>query len=229
MTGRLRLINPTKVAMWVVIVATFALTAATWVAIGRIAGFGQTVATPYGVVHIAWLMPFAADGYVVVALLVWTHARGTALRRFARNNVYVSAALGVAGQSAYHTLTTMASGSPNWHVAMALVFGAVPPAVTALTIHLYSLLAVDAATLITYDTLTTAKDDTGDTTEQTPTAVATPATPVATAVSRPRLAAGRSVAQTVWEQLGPQARTADVARMAGVTTRTAQRARKLVY
>ena len=60
------------VASWVVLAASFGLSASTWIAIATVAGFSAGVSVPVpdvGLVvtlRLAWLMPVAVDGYVVV-------------------------------------------------------------------------------------------------------------------------------------------------------------------
>ncbi len=56
-------------ASWAVLAASFGLSASSWIALARVAGFNDELTIPGAGVTLAsaWLMPVAADGYVVVA------------------------------------------------------------------------------------------------------------------------------------------------------------------
>lgn len=125
--------------MWSVILASFVLSATTWIALGDLAGFTEsTVVHLRGgatfVPRLAWLMPVVVDGYVVVALLTWMAPVPPEVQRFARNNTYGAAALGLVVQSTYHA-TLGAQVSPMTSVLSAVI-GAMPPGFAALAIHL---------------------------------------------------------------------------------------------
>src|SRR5690348_11244415 len=96
-------------ASWAVLFASFGLSASTWIALARTAGFTDRlgVASPFGVrvvFALAWLMPIAIDGYVVTALVLWTAPVPVKVAAFARTNTYAAAGVGVVAQSAYHAL-----------------------------------------------------------------------------------------------------------------------------
>lgn len=139
-TGRL-----VGLAMWMVISASFGLSAQTWIEIARMAGFGQH-ADPFGLGHdglqLAWLMPMVVDGYVVVALLLWMSNVSDDIAAFARKNTYAAAGFGVVAQSVFHAATiASAAGHRWWTVSMAAVVGAIPPGFAALAVHMRVLVA----------------------------------------------------------------------------------------
>ena len=112
-TGEPRL---AAVASWLVLGASFGLSAATWVALGRLAGFeGQAEALGVAL-SLAWLMPVAVDGYVVVALLLWMAPVPARVARFARANTYAAAGVGVVAQSAYHALIVYSASGSEWRL-----------------------------------------------------------------------------------------------------------------
>src|SRR4051794_14892267 len=117
-TGEPRLAS---IASWAVLTASFGLSATTWIALARLAGFTATVSIPaFGVVlAMAWLMPIAVDGYVVVALVLWMAPVPTKVTRFARRNTYGAAGIGIAAQSAYHLLFTLSTTNQLWRRAPA--------------------------------------------------------------------------------------------------------------
>src|SRR5919202_6883144 len=117
------------VASWAVLVASFGLSATTWIALARLAGFTTTLTVPgFGVsLALAWLLPIAVDGYVVVALVLWMAPVPARVARFARRNTYGAAGVGIVAQSAYHLLVTLATGEA-WRVVLAAIVGALPPA-----------------------------------------------------------------------------------------------------
>src|SRR5438874_6256144 len=116
-TGEPRLAS---VASWAVLTASFGLSASTWIALARLAGFTNTLSVPgFGVrLAMAWLMPIAVDGYVVVALVLWMAPVPTTVARFARKNTYGAAGIGIAAQSAYHLLFTLSTTSQAWRVVL---------------------------------------------------------------------------------------------------------------
>jgi hypothetical protein len=132
--------------MWAVILASFTLSAQTWIEIARLAGFTQ-ITHPLGgkdsveitrhAVHLAWCMPVVVDGYVMVALLLWMSDVDERLASFARKNTYAAAAFGVVAQSAFHAFTI--SGTPRhdvWQVVLAAAVGAIPPGFAAMAVHM---------------------------------------------------------------------------------------------
>lgn len=143
-TGEPRLAG---IVSWIVLGSSFGLSAATWVALAELAGFTQTMAIPeiQGVstavtLRLAWLMPLAVDGYLVVALIMWMASRSVRVARFARTNTYASAVIGVAAQSCYHTLSTWADTGLLWRTGLAIVVGALPPAIAGLAVHMRALI-----------------------------------------------------------------------------------------
>jgi hypothetical protein len=125
--------------------ASFGLSAATWVALGILAGFDGSV-TLFGLtLRLAWLLPIAVDGYVVVALVLWMSPVPARVARFARTNTYAAAGVGVLAQSAYHALTVLAATGAAWRCVLAAVVGALPPAVTALAVHMRALIRRESA------------------------------------------------------------------------------------
>jgi hypothetical protein len=131
---------------WLVLAASFGLSSATWVALAVLAGFDETLDAFGFVFRLAWLMPVAYDGYVVVALIMWMSPVPAQVARFARTNTYVAAALGVAAQSCFHALTVWTSTEVVWRAGLAACVGAVPPAVSGLAVHMRALVRRHSAT-----------------------------------------------------------------------------------
>ncbi|MFG1657909.1 hypothetical protein ACGFIY_15405 [Micromonospora chersina] len=133
-------------ASWAVLSASFGLSAATWIAMARLAGFSAKIHLPILDVaaDLAWLMPVAVDGYVVVALVLWMAPVPAKVAEFARVNTYAAAGIGVAAQSAYHALTVWSAQPPAdrqvWQPILAAVVGALPPAVAGLAVHMRALI-----------------------------------------------------------------------------------------
>lgn len=128
--------------MWVVLFSSFGLSANTWVALARLAGFDGWIG-PFGWhwLPLPWLMPSAVDGYIVVALAVWMWPSASEeTRAFARKNTYAGASIGIAAQSAYHGLVVWAATHEQWQAALATVVGALPPAVAAFAVHMRTLI-----------------------------------------------------------------------------------------
>lgn len=132
-TGEPRLASA---ASWLVLAASFGLSAATWIALARLAGFDGAA---LNLVPLAWLMPAAVDGYIVVALVLWLSPVPAKVARFARTNTYAAASVGVAAQSAYHCLIIWDRTGTEWRAVLAAVVGAIPPAVAALAVHMRAL------------------------------------------------------------------------------------------
>src|SRR5829696_6575240 len=132
-TGEPRLASA---ASWAVLAASFGLSASTWIALADLAGFRDTVAG----FRLAWLMPVAIDGYVVVALVLWMSPVPATVAAFAKKNTYGAAGIGIAAQSAYHLLSTLSATNQEWRVALAAIVGALPPAVAALAVHMRALI-----------------------------------------------------------------------------------------
>jgi hypothetical protein len=138
-TGEPRL---AAVASWAVLVASFALSASTWIAMATLAGFTDTATLPLidVTVRVAWLMPVAVDGYVVVALVLWMSSVPALVAEFAKKNTYGAAGIGIVAQSAYHLLATQSVTHQLWRVVLAATVGALPPAVAALAVHMRALI-----------------------------------------------------------------------------------------
>lgn len=133
------------VVSWLVLFASFGLSAATWIALAELAGFSGHLSVPTvsGLVitlQLAWLMPIAIDGYVVVALILWTAPVPAHIAEFAKKNTYAAAGAGVVAQSAYHALTAWSTTNVLWRALLAVAVGAFPPAVAALTVHMRALI-----------------------------------------------------------------------------------------
>jgi hypothetical protein len=126
-------------ASWLVLVASFGLSASTWIALGVLAGFTATLSVVDVTLRLAWLMPVAVDGYVVTALVLWMAPVPAKVAAFARKNTYLAAGIGIIAQSAYHLLSTMSTNGQLWRVVMAAVVGALPPALSAGAVHMRSL------------------------------------------------------------------------------------------
>ncbi len=140
-----------SVASWAVLTASFGLSASTWIALARLAGFTNTMPA-FGVrLAMAWLMPIAVDGYVVVALVLWMAPVPPRVARFAKRNTYGAAGTGVAAQSAYHLLFTLSTTDQAWRVVLAAIVGAIPPAVAALAVHMRALIRRESNTSNTSD------------------------------------------------------------------------------
>lgn len=107
------------------ILASFVLSFSTWLALGLLAGFGT----------LAVALPFCVDGYVVTALTTWL-LPGTSdhLARLAKANLYGIGLASVISQAGYHGWL-VGAGSPGKAV-LAVVVGALPPAVAVAAVHL---------------------------------------------------------------------------------------------
>jgi hypothetical protein len=138
-TGEPRL---AAVASWAVLFASFALSASTWIAMAVLAGFTDTATLPFidVTLRVAWLMPVAVDGYVVVALVLWMSPVPAQVAEFAKKNTYGAAGIGIVAQSAYHLLATQSVTDELWRVVLAATVGALPPAVAALAVHMRALI-----------------------------------------------------------------------------------------
>lgn len=140
-TGEPRLAS---VASWAVLAASFGLSAATWIALAELAGFRGHLSALGATVHLSWLMPIAVDGYVVTALVLWMSPVPAKVAEFAKTNTYAAATVGVAAQSAFHSLTVWSLTSELWQAVLAAVVGAIPPAGAALAVHMRALIRREA-------------------------------------------------------------------------------------
>ncbi|MCX5121247.1 hypothetical protein OG992_29125 [Micromonospora sp. NBC_00362] len=131
-----------SIASWAVLAASFGLSSSTWIALAELAGFTARLTVPGTSVSLAlaWLMPIAVDGYVVVALVLWMAPVPAQVAAFAKKNTYGAAGIGIAAQSAYHLLSTFSTGVEVWRVVLAAIVGALPPAVAGLAVHMRALL-----------------------------------------------------------------------------------------
>jgi hypothetical protein len=135
-----------SLASWAVLGASFALSAATWIDLARLAGFSHTANLWFVTADLAWLMPVAVDGYVVVALVLWMSPVPAEIADFAKKNTYAAAGTGIAAQSIYHALTAASTpDTPAWKSVFAAVVGALPPAVAGLAVHMRALIRRHAA------------------------------------------------------------------------------------
>jgi hypothetical protein len=197
-----------SVASWAVLAASFGLSATTWVALAELAGFTARLTVADVTLRLAWLMPVAVDGYVVVALVLWMAPVPTRVAAFAKRNTYGAAGVSIIAQSAYHLLDTASNTEELWRVVLAAIVGALPPTFAALAVHMRALIRRESGTTATPDTTpapvpspTTAPDNrppstidsrpvpapiTADTTPAPSTAdPATPATPEPATVPEP--------------------------------------------
>jgi hypothetical protein len=138
-----------SVASWGVLAASFGLSASTWIELARLAGFTGTLTVFDVRLAMAWLLPIAVDGYVVVGLVLWMAPVPTRVAAFAKKNTYGAAGIGIAAQSAYHLLLTMSATNEAWRVALAAIVGALPPAVAGLAVHMRALIRREGSTLNT--------------------------------------------------------------------------------
>ncbi|MDH6465798.1 hypothetical protein M2302_006000 [Micromonospora sp. A200] len=140
-----------SIASWAVLAASFGLSASTWIALAELAGFTDRITIPGTSVSLAlaWLMPIAVDGYVVVALVLWMAPVPARVAAFAKKNTYGAAGIGIAAQSAYHLLQTNANTDETWRVAMAAIVGALPPAVAGLAVHMRALIRRESGRTLT--------------------------------------------------------------------------------
>jgi hypothetical protein len=129
------------VGSWAVLGAAFGLSASTWIALARLAGLTGRSGIGSATVDLAWLMPVAVDGHLVVSLVLWLAPVAERVRHFAKVNTYGAAGVGIVAQSAYHlAMTATGVGVPGWRTAMAAAVGALPPTVAALAVHMRALL-----------------------------------------------------------------------------------------
>ncbi|MDR7273609.1 hypothetical protein [Catenuloplanes atrovinosus] len=135
-------------ASWAVLAASFGLSASSWIALARVAGFNDELTIPGAGVTLAsaWLMPVAADGYVVVALVLWMAPVPERVAAFARWNTYAAAGVGIVAQSAYHFLSTLSTNQEAWRVGLAAFVGALPPIFAGLAVHMRALLRRESGT-----------------------------------------------------------------------------------
>lgn len=127
------------VASWAALVASFALSFATWVSLAELAGFNGSVEVSGVTLRLSWAMAIAVDGYVVSALVTWMAPVSDEIARFAKANTYAGAAVGVLAQSAYHGLSVQHGPSEGWKPYLAAVVGALPPLAAGLSVHLRAL------------------------------------------------------------------------------------------
>ena len=190
-TGRTGEPRLAAIASWAVLAASFALSASTWIAMAVLAGFTGTIHISLFDVtlRVAWLMPVAIDGYVVVALVLWMSPVPATVAAFAKKNTYGAAGIGIAAQSAYHLLATQSETDQLWRVVLAAIVGALPPAVAALAVHMRALIRRETdRTPVTTSGTAPATVPPVSTAAPTPITVTAPTLP---AVSTPRLAAPR--------------------------------------
>jgi hypothetical protein len=177
-TGRTGEPRLAAIASWAVLAASFALSASTWIAMAVIAGFTGAATLPVidVTLRVAWLMPVAIDGYVVVALVLWMSPVPAKVAAFAKKNTYGAAGIGIVAQSAYHLLFTLSATPELWRVALAAIVGALPPAVSALAVHMRALIRreTDRAAVTT-----------SGTTPATPATVPSVSAPAATPITVP--------------------------------------------
>ncbi|MFF5227474.1 hypothetical protein [Dactylosporangium sp. NPDC000521] len=153
-------------ASWLVLAASFGLSASTWIALAVLAGFTGHFTIGGVTARLAWLLPVAVDGYVVVALVLWMAPVPTKVAAFAKKNTYGAAGIGIAAQSAYHMLSAWTDTGVVWRTVLAAVVGALPPAVAGLAVHMRALIRRESGTAAqldtkhTYETVVTPNDAT---------------------------------------------------------------------
>jgi hypothetical protein len=125
---------------WAVLAASFGLSASTWIALAELAGFTAKLSAFGVTARLAWLMPVAVDGYVVVALVLWMAPVPATVANFAKHNTYGAAGIGILAQSAYHLLFTMSTDQAAWRVVLAAIVGALPPTFAGLAVHMRALI-----------------------------------------------------------------------------------------
>lgn len=88
--------------------------------------------------RLAWLLPLTLDAHAMTSARVWLAGsmRSTAARRFARTNALGAIAASIAGNAAYHAIST---GLLDVTWPIVVLVGAVPAAVLGLTAHLHAL------------------------------------------------------------------------------------------
>ncbi|MDL4817757.1 DUF2637 domain-containing protein [Actinomadura sp. OS1-43] len=89
-------------------------------------------------VRLAWLLPITIDAYAMTSARVWlaNSTRSRAARRFARTNALGAITTSIAGNAAYHAIST---GLLDLSWPIVVIVGAVPAAVLGLTAHLHAL------------------------------------------------------------------------------------------
>jgi hypothetical protein len=132
------------IASWVCIVASFILSAITWVALGDIGGYGS----------LRYVMPAVVDSYIVCCIVTWLAPVSPRVARFAFWNMYGAAFVGVAAQSIYHCATVWESTHSTWKAPLALVLGAIPPAFAFAGVHIRGMASRDRTTAQAPDTRT---------------------------------------------------------------------------
>jgi hypothetical protein len=168
-------------ASWLVLAASFGLSTSTWIALAVLAGFTGTATFGEVTLRLAWLMPAAVDGYVVVALVLWMSSVPAKVAAFAKKNTYGAAGIGIAAQSAYHALTIWSDTGIAWRAAFAAVIGALPPAVAGLAVHMRALIRRESSLTAGTGTVTAP----AATTDHQPTRSTITAVPVAVPVTVP--------------------------------------------
>lgn len=116
-------------ASWCCLIVSFILSAITWVALGRISGYG----------NLSYLMPFVVDAYVVGSIVTWLQPVSARVARFAYWNMYGAAAIGVISQAVYHCASVYARTNSAWQAMLALIVGSIPPLFAFLGVHLRGL------------------------------------------------------------------------------------------
>ncbi len=126
---------------WLTLVASFFLSFATWVAIGEIAGFegswdGDQIWTTLPLFQLAWALPLCVDGYVVSGLVTWMAPVDDQIAKVAKWNTYGGAAVGIIAQAGYHGWSAYDKEKGGFLVALSVLVGTLPPALSAGAVHL---------------------------------------------------------------------------------------------
>jgi uncharacterized protein DUF2637 len=121
--------------LWVVVGMAIAATSAAVASFSGLRGLAEVAGWP---AHLAWLLPVTVDAYAMTSARVWLAGttRSRRARRFAAANALGAIAGSIAGNAAFHAVSTGLL-AVCWPIVVAV--GAVPAAVLGLTAHLHAL------------------------------------------------------------------------------------------
>jgi hypothetical protein len=222
-----------------------------WVGLGAMCGFGLVQPLP-GIVpwhlNTAITLPVGIESYGAYALYVWLGESGTGrkTRKFARRSAIGAGVLGCLGQVAFHLMAAAGWARAPWYVVM--LVACLPVITLFFAATLTHLIRGDGGDDMTADPVTPvvepaddSSDDSADDTDALPDPPSpptddepeddsdgdnTPPLPPPPGPPNPRQprAAGRAKAVAILKR-NPGLSDADVAKRAGVSERTVQRAR----
>jgi hypothetical protein len=114
---------------------TIAATSAAVASFSGLRGLASAAGWPE---HLAWLLPVTVDAYAMTSTRLWLAGRSQRrrARRFAAANALGAIASSVAGNAAYHAVSTGLL-AVSWPIVVSV--GAVPAAVLGLIAHLHAL------------------------------------------------------------------------------------------